>query len=394
MIKEKLVNSYVRLFGKNINDCHFYFAPGRVNLIGEHIDYNGGHVFPYAISKGTYLLARKRSDDRIRLFSLNIKRDPFIYESLYYDEKIDPNNKWVNYPKSTITMVRKAGYKINSGFDLIYYGNIPGSGLSSSASIEVVIALMLDDLFNLNIDKKEMAKICQSVENVCYGLKTGIMDQFSVIFGKKDNAIFLDCSNLEYEYAPLNLGKYKIVVTNSNLIHTLASSQYNERKQQCEEALADLNKVVKLNNLCELTPEQFNSYKDYIKDDTCKKRAKFVVEEEARTKAALASLKANDFDSFITYINASGKGLKDEYEATAEQIDYLVEESLSYPFCVASRMTGGGWGGNIIAIVESDKIKEYEERLCYSYKKKFDIDTKANVLSCADGARKLDNDLF
>ena len=291
-------------------------------------------------------------------------------------------------------MVRKAGYKINSGFDLIYYGNIPGSGLSSSASIEVVIALMLDDLFNLNIGKKEMAKICQSVENVCYGLKTGIMDQFSVIFGKKDNAIFLDCSNLEYEYAPLNLGKYKIVVTNSNLRHTLASSKYNERKQQCEEALADLNKVVKLNNLCELTPEQFNSYKDYIKDDTCKKRAKFVVEEEARTKAALASLKANDFDSFITYINASGKGLKDEYEATAEQIDYLVEESLSYPFCVASRMTGGGWGGNIIAIVESDKIKEYEERLCYSYKMKFDIDTKANVLSCADGARKLDNDLF
>ena len=394
MVKEMLINNFQKIYGNNLNDIRFYFAPGRVNLIGEHIDYNGGHVFPYAINKGTYVIARKRSDAQIRFYSLNLKEKPFVYESLYYDEKIEPEYRWVNYPKSTITMVRKAGYKIDSGFDIIYYGNIPGSGLSSSASIEVVIATMLDDLFNLNMDKRAMAKICQSVENVCYGLKTGIMDQCAVIFGKRDNAIFLDCATLEYEYAPINLGNYKIVVTNSNVPHSLASSKYNERKSQCEEALADLQKVVKINHLCELSVEEFNKFKEYIKDDTCRTRAKYVVEEEARTKYALKALRENNLEEFVKQINASGKGLKDEYEATVEQIDFLVEKSLSYSYCIGSRMTGGGWGGNIIAIVEKDKASKYMSDLKEEYKKKYGIDARSNILDCADGARRLESDSF
>ena len=394
MIKNKLISNFENIFAKGTKDCHFYFAPGRVNLVGEHIDYNGGHVFPYAINKGTYLVARKRNDDQVRFYSLNIKRDPFIYETLYYDEKIDPVHKWVNYPKCVFSMIRKAGYKINSGFDLLFFGNIPGSGLSSSASIEVVFAIMLNDLCNLNIDKKELAKICQRVENVCYGLKTGIMDQFAVIFGKKNNAIFLNCSTLDYEYAPLHLGKYKLVVTNSNIRHSLSSSKYNERKSECERALEDLNKVIKINNLCELTPEQFNQYKGYIKDDICRKRAHFVVNEEERTKQSLIALKANNINEFVQQINESGKGLKEEYEATVEQIDYLVDTSLSFPFCIGSRMIGGGWGGNILAIVEKDKVKEYEIKLCESYKKKFGIEIKSNILECEEGARKIDECMF
>ena len=394
MVKEFLASNFEKIFGKNMDNVRYYFAPGRVNLIGEHIDYNGGHVFPYAINKGTYLVAKKRSDSQMRFYSLNLKDKPFIYESLYYDEKIEPEHRWVNYPKSTIVMVRKAGYKIDSGFDIMYYGNIPGSGLSSSASIEVVIATMLDDLFNLNMDKREMAKICQSVENVCYGLKTGIMDQCAVIFGKKNHALFLDCAKLEYEYSPVNLGKYKIVVTNSNVPHSLASSKYNERKSQCESALADLQKVVDIKHLCELTPAEFDKYKDSIKDDVCRVRAKYVVEEEERTKAAAKALKENDLDTFIKQINESGKGLRYEYEATVEEIDFLVDKSLSYSYCIGSRMTGGGWGGNIIAIVEKDKAKTYMEELKEAYKKKFGIVAKSSILDMEDGARRLEGDSF
>lgn len=394
MMKEKLAGCFEKVYGSNTKDYHFYFAPGRVNLIGEHIDTNGGHVFPYAIDKGTYLVARKRNDNKVRYYSLNIKRNPFIYETTIDDNKIDPDNKWVNYPKCTIARVLNAGYKLDSGFDLMYYGNIPGSGLSSSASIEVVIATMLNDLFNLNMDKKEMAKICQSVENVCYGLKSGIMDQFSVIFGKKDHAIFLDCSTLDYEYAPLDLGKYKIVVTNSNVPHSLASSKYNERRADCEQALADLKKIVKIPNLCSLSLEEFKSYKDYIKDDVCRKRAQYAIEEEARTRAALVALKSHNIDELAKLIIGSGKGLKEGYEATVEQIDYLVDTSLSFSYCIGARMTGGGWGGNIIAIVEKDKIKEYEAKIKESYKKKYGIETQPNILGCAEGARNIDNDLF
>lgn len=394
MIKEKLLEQFKRIYGGSLDDVRFYFAPGRVNLIGEHIDYNGGHVFPYAINKGTYVIARKRKDSQVRFYSLNLKEKPFIYEFVYYDDKIEPNHRWVNYPKSTIGMVRKAGYKIDSGFDIIYYGNIPGSGLSSSASIEVVIATMLDDLFKLNMDKRHMARICQSVENVCYGLKTGIMDQCAVIFGKKDNAIFLDCSNLDLEYAPIKLGKYKIVVTNSNVPHSLASSKYNERKAECEKALADLKKVVSINHLCELSVEQFNEYKNYIKDDVCRLRAKYVIEEEKRTKDALKALKANDLNNFVKQINASGKGLKDEYEATVEQIDFLVDKSLSYPFCIGSRMTGGGWGGNIISIVEGDKTKKFMFDIKKEYLNKYGLEARINILDCEEGARRLVDDLF
>ena len=392
-VLEKMIFEFKKIFG-DTNNIQFYFAPGRINLIGEHIDYNGGHVFPYAINRGTFIVAKKRSDLQMKFYSLNIKTNPRIYETVVGDSEYVTSDPWSNYPKGVIHYIQEAGYKITSGFNVLFYGNIPGSGLSSSASLEVATATMINDLFSLNIDKKEIALICKKVENEFIHVNSGIMDQFASAFGLKNHAIYLDCHTLNYEYAPINFPKYALIATNSNVNHSLSSSKYNERRKECNIALEQIRKEKDIKNLCELSVDEFNSLSHLIDDEIVRKRAFYVVKEEDRVNRLVQALSQNNLDIFAQLINESGDGLKLEYEATCPEIDFLVDKARSIKGCIASRMTGGGWGGNIISIVEKNEAKKFMDELQVAYKKETNKYCRSSILPCSDGARRIEDDLF
>ena len=342
-MKETILKTFAEVFG-DAEGAKAYFAPGRVNLIGEHTDYNGGHVFPCALTIGTYGVARKRNDNKLRFYSMNFGHLGVIESSL---EDLVPSKEagWTNYPKGVIWAFGEKGMKVESGMDLVLFGNIPnGSGLSSSASVEVLTGFILRDMFGFDVTNQDLALIGQYSENKFNGVNCGIMDQFAIAMGKAGHAIFLDTATLKYEYAPIRLENAKIVISCSNKKRGLGDSKYNERRSECETALAELQKVVKINALGDLTEAQFEQYQDAITSPVCQKRAKHAVYENQRTIKAVEALQNNDVALFGKLMNDSHVSLRDDYEVTGIELDTLVEEAWKIDGVIGSRMTGAGFG--------------------------------------------------
>mgnify|MGYP001100598468 CR=1 FL=1 len=389
MQKEQLIAKFQELYGEG-GEIRTYFAPGRVNLIGEHTDYNGGHVFPCALTMGTWAVVRNREDRKLGFFSLNFEKLGIIETSL--DELIPSKNAgWTNYPKGVMWAFEKRGYELTHGMDILIYGNIPnGSGLSSSASLEVLTGLMLKDTFGFeDLSMIDLALIGQYSENNFNGCNCGIMDQFASAMGKKDHAIFLDTNTLKYEYTPVVLENAKIVIINSKVKHSLVDSAYNDRRNECETALKELQKVTDIKTLGNLTEDGFEQYKDAIKDPVRQKRAKHAVYENQRTIRAVEALKNNDIALFGKLMNESHVSLRDDYEVTGIELDTLAETAWEQPGVIGSRMTGAGFGGCTVSIVEDDKIDAFIENVGNVYKDKIGYAADFYVVTVGDGAHKM-----
>lgn len=390
-MKKKLFDKFAELFG-NANGARFYFAPGRVNLIGEHTDYNGGHVFPCALTLGTYGVARKREDRKIHFYSMNLHSFGVVEASLD-----DLTNKkeynWANYPLGVVWAFAEKGHQIESGFDMVIWGNIPnGSGLSSSASLEVLTGVILTDLFGIDsLSMSDLALIGQYSENNFNGCNCGIMDQFAVAMGKKDNAIFLDTSTLNFEYAPIVLEDAKIIITNSKVKHSLVDSAYNDRRQECADALAALQSELSIDSLGDLSPAEFEEHKGLIKDEIQLKRAKHAVYENQRTIDAVAALKAGNIEKFGELMNQSHISLRDDYEVSCEEIDILVDLAWKIPGVIGSRITGGGFGGCTVSIVKNDAVDTFIESIGSAYKEKVGHEAEFYTVDIGDGASRLDD---
>ena len=387
-MKNIILNKFEEVFG-NEPGAKAYFAPGRVNMIGEHTDYNGGHVFPCALTIGTYGVARKRNDNKLRFYSMNFAHLGVIESSL---EDLVPSKEagWTNYPKGVMWAFEERGMKLPCGMDLLLNGNIPnGSGLSSSASLEVLTGFILRDFFGFDVTNQDLALIGQFSENNFNKVNCGIMDQFAIAMGKKDNAIFLDTADLSYEYAPIVLENAKIVIASSNKKRGLGDSKYNERRSECETALAELQKVVDIKTLGELDEETFEKYKDAIESDVRRKRAKHAVYENQRTVRAVAALKANDVALFGQLMNASHVSLRDDYEVTGIELDTLVEEAWKVEGVIGSRMTGAGFGGCTVSIVKDEAIDTFIEQVGAAYKEKIGYAADFYVVEIGNGPCEL-----
>lgn len=367
-MKEKLLQEFRKVFGREAQAV--YFAPGRVNLIGEHTDYNGGHVFPCALTIGTYAAAAKNTDNTLRFYSMNFEELGVITANLT-DLKKEEAHDWANYPKGVLKVMLDEDYPINSGMDIVYFGNIPNSsGLSSSASIEVLTGYVARELFGLDVDFVELAKIGQKAENKFIGVNCGIMDQFSIAMGKAEHAIFLDTATLSYEYAPIALKDAKIVIACSNKKRGLGDSKYNERRSECEAALAKLQTVLDIHSLGELSEEEFEKNRSVIGDPVKERRAKHAVYENQRTIKAVAALKANDITQFGKLMIDSHKSLRDDYEVTGIELDTLVSAALSQEGVIGSRMTGAGFGGCTVSIVKTEAVDAFIKNVGEIYKEK------------------------
>lgn len=387
-MKEKVLQKFEELFG-NAKDVKVYFAPGRVNMIGEHTDYNGGHVFPCALTIGTYMAVKKREDRRLRFYSLNFDQLG-VLESSIDGMKPEKAAEWTNYPKGVMWAFEGRGFSMDCGLDMVVYGNIPaGSGLSSSASLEVVTGYMLKDLYGFDVTNVDIALIGQYSENNFNGMNCGIMDQFASAMGKKDNAIFLNTADLSYEYAPLVLDGAKILITNSNVKHKLVDSKYNERRSECETALKELQEVVGINGLGDLTEEQFETYKSAIKDEIRRKRAKHAVYENQRTIRAVEALKNKDIELFGKLMNASHVSLRDDYEVSCEEVDVLAQEAWKIPGVIGSRITGGGFGGCTVSIVKDEIVNTFIEKVGAAYEEKVGKKADFYVVDIGDGPSRL-----
>lgn len=384
----QLREEFIKIYGEGA-DVREYFAPGRVNLIGEHTDYNGGHVFPCALTIGTYGVARKRDDDKIHFYSANLENSTPVEVSLA-DLSYQKKYSWANYPLGVVWAFDGRGKKLTQGFDMAIWGNIPnGSGLSSSASLEVLTGVILRDLYGFDdLSATDLALIGQYSENNFNGCNCGIMDQFAVAMGKKDCAIFLDTSDLSYEYATVALPDAKIVITNSKVKHSLVDGQYNRRREECAEALAQLQSVVDIKALGELDNESFAKYEHVITDAECKKRAKHAVAENQRTIEAVAALKKNDIEHFGKLMNASHVSLRDDYKVSCDEIDVLVDLAWEVDGVVGSRITGGGFGGCTVSIVKNDAVDTFMEKVGAGYKAKTGIDAEFYVVDIGEGARR------
>lgn len=389
MMKKKLFDMFAELFG-NSEGARFYFSPGRVNLIGEHTDYNGGHVFPCALTLGTYGAARKREDNKIHFYSMNL--DSFgIVEASLDDLTNKKEYNWANYPLGIVWAFKEKGHTITSGFDMVIWGNIPnGSGLSSSASLEVLTGVILTDLFEIkDLSMTDLALIGQYSENNFNGCNCGIMDQFAVAMGKKDHAIFLDTSDLSYEYAPCVLDGAKIVITNSKVKHSLVDSAYNDRRNECAAALKALQSELDIQALGDLTPEEFEAHKSLIKDEIQLQRAKHAVYENQRTIDAVTALKAGDIESFGKLMNQSHISLRDDYDVSCEEIDILVDLAWKIPGVLGSRITGGGFGGCTVSIVKDESIDTFIETIGKTYLEKVGHEAEFYTVDIGDGASRL-----
>ncbi len=388
-MKEKLLEKFKELFG-NADGVSLYFSPGRVNLIGEHTDYNGGHVFPCALTLGTYGAARKRNDRLVHFYSMNLDHLGVIEASL--DELVNKKEyNWANYPFGVVWAFAEKGYTLDCGFDMVIWGNIPnGSGLSSSASLEVLTGVILKDLYGIDaLSMTDLALIGQYSENNFNGCNCGIMDQFAVAMGKKDHAIFLDTSTLNYEYAPVVLEDAKIVITNSKVKHSLVDSAYNQRRQECTDALSELQSVIEIKTLGDLDEETFEKHKDAIKDPIRQKRARHAVKENQRTIQAVAALRAGDITRFGQLMNQSHISLRDDYEVSCEEIDILVDLAWTLPGVIGSRITGGGFGGCTVSIVKNDAVDTFTESIGQAYKEKVGHEAEFYIVDIGDGAKRL-----
>ena len=386
-IVSMLQDNFINVF--NVRDQHLFFSPGRVNLIGEHTDYNGGHVFPCALSFGTYGIISKRNDRKVRLYSMNFEDlgvIEFSLDCMVYDKSHD----WANYPKAVIKTFENHGYRTEHGFDILFYGNIPnGAGLSSSASLEVLMAVIINDLNNFNLDMISMVKMCQEAENKFIGVNCGIMDQFAIGMGTEGCAILLDCNTLEYRYSKINMEGYKIVIGNTNKKRGLADSKYNERRSECETALAQIQTVKNINSLGELTEEEFEEVKNVITDPIVRKRAKHAVYENQRTLKAVKALENNNLLLFGKLMSESHISLRDDYEVTGKELDTLVSLAWEMPGVIGARMTGAGFGGCTVSIVKEENVQYFIDTITEKYTEIIGYAPDFYVANISDGARKL-----
>ncbi len=367
-----------------------YFSPGRVNLIGEHTDYNGGSVFPCALSFGTYLLLAPNGTQTMRFKSLNM---PEVVE-VPVDKMTEPlpGKSWVNYPMGCFAWYVRQGHKFDQGLDVLIWGNVPaGAGLSSSAALEVVAAFAANDYLGLNYNHTDFAKIGQLAEHEFAGVNCGIMDQFASSWGKKDHAIHLNCDTLEFEHVPVKLNGIKVVIANTHSPHHLDSGAYNDRVAQCQLALEQLRKVKpELKNLAELTEAEFEKIESAITDPIAHKRARHVVGEVQRTSDAVKALKAGDIEKFGKLMNASHVSLRDDYEVTGLQLDTMAEEAWKVPGVLGSRMTGGGFGGCTVSLVKDEAIELFKKQVGENYERITGIKPEFYVAEISDGARRLE----
>lgn len=387
-MKEKVLKRFAKVYGSN-EGARVFFAPGRVNLIGEHTDYNGGHVFPCALTIGTYAVAKKRKDRKLRFYSMNFSRIGIIESSL---DELTPDKEagWTNYPKGVMWAFKERGMEIENGMDILLNGTIPnGSGLSSSASVEVVTGYILKELFGFNVSNQDLALIGQFSENNFNGVNCGIMDQFAIAMGKKDNAIFLDTADLSYEYAPVKLQGAKIVISCSNKKRGLGDSKYNERREECETALSEIQSGMGINTLGDLDEALFEQVKMAIKDEDRRKRAKHAVYENQRTVKAVQALKNNDIELFGKLMNESHISLRDDYEVTGEELDTLVEEAWKIDGVIGSRMTGAGFGGCTVSIVKDEAVDAFIEKVGAAYKERIGYAAGFYVVEIGSGPCEL-----
>ena len=386
-MKKRLIKEFTDIF--EVPGEALFFSPGRVNLIGEHTDYNGGMVFPCAITFGTYAVVSKRTDSCMRLFSNNFKEKGIIdvaLQTLHYDKKDD----WANYVKGVLYFLQQEGFEIPCGLNILIEGNIPnGAGLSSSASLEVLTGTILKETFQLPISKLDIIKLSQKAENQFVGMNCGIMDQFIIGMGKKDHAIALDTGTLEYTYAPVQLKQASIVIMNTNKQRGLTDSKYNERRAECEHALSQLQTVVKIKNLCDLKETEFEKVQHVITSPVERKRARHAVLENIRVKKAIAALEKNNIEEFGALMNASHISLRADYEVTGIELDTLVESAWNQSGTIGARMTGAGFGGCAIAIVRNDDIEDFTAAVRKEYTQAIGYEPDFYIASIGDGAGKL-----
>ena len=387
MNKEELLKEYETTFGEKGKDV--FFSPGRINVIGEHTDYNGGHVFPAAISLGVYGVYGPREDKKVCLFSGNVDGD--IVEFDIDDTIVEKDDRfWANYFKGMITYLREKYDNIDHGFNLYIKANLPsGSGLSSSAAIEMLMGIILKDEFNLDVDRIALAKMGQRTENEFVGLNSGIMDQFACIMGKKDSAIFLDCNTLDYEYKPLALGDYEIIIMATNKPHTLADSAYNDRVRECHDAVKKLQAKLDIKTLGELDNDTFDEYAYLINNETEIKRARHAVSENQRTLRATKAMQDGDLEKLGRLIDASHVSLHYDYEVTGQELDTLAEASWAQPGVLGARMIGGGFGGSAIAIVKKDQAEEFKKNVGKIYRDKIGYDASFYDAEIVDGTKRI-----
>jgi galactokinase len=363
-----------------------FFSPGRINLIGEHIDYNGGRVMPSAISLGTYLAVSKNIDKVFRFQCLNFLETAELHLQNSYSRS---GKEWFNYPLGVIDHILKQGHSV-SGLDMLFSGDLPiGAGLSSSASIEVLMAFALNQLFQLNISHLEIALLSKKVENEFIGVNCGIMDQFAVTFGKKNKAILLNCDTLEYELLPFDTGDYVLAIINTNKSRTLSDSKYNERFAECGAALKALKKEINANNLCDVDLQTFQSSRYLISDPVLEKRALHVISENFRVGEAANALKAGKLKKFGQLMYASHQSLQELYEVSGVELDTIVEFCKSYDDCLGARMTGAGFGGCAIALAKKEKIEDFTDKLTQYYKNRIGYGPTVFASEVGDGVREV-----
>lgn len=386
-MKEKLGGLFKQIFDEASEGI--YFSPGRINLIGEHTDYNGGHVFPAAITIGTYGAARKRQDNQLRFYSENFPQLGIIQSNL--DELVyKKEDDWANYPKGVLKYLKEKYPQLTFGMDILFCGDIPnGAGLSSSASIELLMGVIVGDLFQIAIKRLELVKIGQQVENNFIGVNSGIMDQFAIGMGKKNQAILLDTNTLEYNYVPADFSDHQVIIMNTNKRRELADSKYNERRTECEKALQALQKSLPIHSLGELTEEQLKENQNLIPNDILLKRARHAVSENERTLQAEKALKENDLVTFGQLLNASHASLRKDYEVTGPELDTLVAAAQSQPGVLGARMTGAGFGGCAIALVNRDQTETFIENVDDTYKEQIGYAADFYPAAIDDGTRKL-----
>ncbi len=391
---QELKDKFEKIFGEDdqSGEIRAFFAPGRINLIGEHTDYNGGHALPCALTLGTYGLARLTGDKKVSVVSLNI--DETDVRSFDPDQIVmyDPvSDGWTGYIQGVFWAYRQRGNEFPTGCQILFWGDIPmGANLASSSALGVLTAEIIRELYHVpNVNNTELAILSQRAESKFVGTHSGIMDEFAPAMGKKDNAIFLDAEHIKYEYVPLKLGTARIVITNSRVKHECSLSEFQQRRKECEKALKKLKTVVNINNLCDLGWDQFESCKDVIMDDTQIRRARHAVYENARTIRAVNALRVNNIRRFGALMNESHASLRDDYEVSCPEIDFLVETAQSLPGTIGSRMTGGGFGGCTVSLVDEASIPDFKEKLYSSYKEKYGLEAAFYVVDAGDGVREL-----
>ena len=389
---EELKEAFLQVYQQEAEQV--FFAPGRVNLIGEHTDYNGGFVFPCALSYGTFLLVAPNKDNKMRFASLNMKAAdgqlPVTEVNTNALTTPLPDNAWVNYPLGCIAQFVKRGIVIPEGYDMLFWGDVPaGAGLSSSAAIEVVTAFAMNELLHTGYDRTELAKIGQLSEHEFAGVNCGIMDQFASAQGKKDHAIFLNCDTLEFKLVPVKLDGIKVVISNTHSPHKLDSGAYNARVAQCHEAVDMISKVRPIKCLAELNRETFDEVKSAITDTTALRRARHVVGEVQRTRDAVDALQKGDIQTFGKLMNASHVSLRDDYEVTGPELDALAEAAWQVDGVIGSRMTGGGFGGCTVSLVREEAIPAFIEQVGKAYTKKTGLHADFYIAQIGDGAHRI-----